>query len=105
MLKNKGYPFRNETRCLFKLLLSQWRAEVWWCPERLLGLYTPYQIQILSSGVWWSLLPDICCLWGYNMTSHSRLQTNGLAKFVDITYILFYTHSPYSLYNESLQWT
>jgi len=65
----------------------------------------PYQIQILSSGVWWSLLPDICCLWGYNMTSHSRLQTNGLAKFVDITYILFYTHSPYSLYNESLQWT
>ena len=41
MLKNKGYPFRNETRCLFKLLLSQWRAEVWWCPERLLGLYTP----------------------------------------------------------------
>jgi len=31
------------------------------------------------------------------MTSYLRLQTNILAKFVNTTCILFYTHSPYSL--------
>jgi len=31
------------------------------------------------------------------MTSYLRLQTNVLAKFVDITCILFYTHFPYLL--------
>jgi len=37
------------------------------------------------------------------MTSYSRLQTTVLAKFVDTTCTLFYTHSPYSLlYNASL---
>jgi len=46
----------------------------------------PYQILVLSSGVgpWWSLLPNIRCLWRHYMTSYSRLQTNILAKFVDI---------------------
>jgi len=31
------------------------------------------------------------------MTSYSRFQTNALAKLVDTTCILFYTHSPHSL--------
>ena len=63
-------------------------------------------ILVLSSGIWWSLLLDICNLWGHNMTSYSRLQTNVLAKFVDTNWILFYTHSPCSfLYNVSLWWT
>jgi len=35
------------------------------------------------------------------VTSYSRLQTSVLAKFVDTTCILFYTHSPYSLYSVS----
>jgi len=52
-------------------------------------LDAPYQILILSSsvGLWWSLLPNIRCLLRHNMTSHSRLQTNVLAKFVDATCI------------------
>jgi len=41
---------------------SQWRAEVWSCPGRLLDWMPPYQILVLSSGVWWSLLLDIRCL-------------------------------------------
>ena len=47
----------------------------------------PYQILVLSSGVWWSLLRDIRCLWRHNMTLFSRSQTNVLAKFVDTTCI------------------
>jgi len=31
------------------------------------------------------------------MTPYSRLQTSILAKFVDTTCMLCYTHSPYSL--------
>jgi len=40
------------------LSCQQWRAEVWWCLGRLLDCMPPYQILILSSGVWWSLLLD-----------------------------------------------
>jgi len=79
------------------LMWWQWRAEVSWCPGRLLVCMPPYQILALSSGLWWSLLLDMHCLWRYNMTSYSCLQTNVLTKFVDTTCILFYTHSPYSL--------
>ena len=42
---------------------------------------------VLNSGEWWSLLLNIRCLRRHNMTSHSRLQTNVLAKFVDTTCI------------------
>ena len=64
----------------FPLLLTQmgygqWRAEVWWCPGRLLPWMPPYQILVLRSGVWWSMLLDIHCLWCHNMTSYSRWQT------------------------------
>jgi len=82
----------------------QWRADVWWCPGRLLDCMPPYHILVLSSGVWWELLLDMRCLLHHTMTSFSRLQTNVLAKFVDTTCILFYTRSPYPLYNVSLQW-
>jgi len=69
-------------------------------------LYAPYQILVLSSGIQWSLLLDIRCLWRHNMTSCSRLRTNVMTKFVDTTCVLFYTHSPYSLlHNVSLWWT
>jgi len=70
-----------------QMQLTQWRAEVWWCPGRLLAWMPPYQILVLSSGIWWSLLLDIHCLWRHNMTSYSHLQTNVLAKFVDTTCI------------------
>ena len=53
---------------------SQWRAEVWWCPGRLLDWMPPYQSLALSSGVWWSSLLEIRCLWCHNMTSYSGLQ-------------------------------
>jgi len=53
---------------------AQWRAEVWWCPGRLLDWMPPYQILVLSSGVWWSLVLDIRCLWRHNVTSYSGLQ-------------------------------
>jgi len=42
----------------------------------------PYQILVLSSGVWWSLLLDIRCLWHHNMRSYSRFQSNVLAKLL-----------------------
>jgi len=64
---------------------TQWRAEVWWCPGWLFDWMLPSRILVLSSGVWWSLLLDIRCLWRHNMTSYSPLQTNVLANFVDAT--------------------
>ena len=70
-------------------VLVQWYAEVWWCPGRLLDWLPPYQILVLSSGVWWSLLLDIRCLWRHNMTPYSRFQANVLAKFLDTTTCIF----------------
>jgi len=69
------------------LLSMQWRAEVWWFPERLLDWMPPYQILVLSSGVWWSLFLAMHCLWRHSMTLYSRLQTNVLPKFVHTTCI------------------
>jgi len=34
----------------------QWRADVWWCPGRLLDWTPPFQILVMSSGAWWLLL-------------------------------------------------
>ena len=39
-------------------------------------LDAPFQILVLSSGVWWSLLLNTRYLWRHDMTSYSRLQTN-----------------------------
>ena len=47
------------------------------------------------SGIWWSFVFGVRCLWRYNWTSYSFFPTNVLAKFVDIICIFFYTHSPY----------
>jgi len=44
--------------------------------------------------VWWSFAFGVRCLWRYNLTSYSCVETNVLAKFVDIIRILFCTHSP-----------
>ena len=60
-----------------------WRAEIWWCPRRLLNWMPFYQIVELNSGVWWILVLDIRCLWPHNTTPYSYLLTNVLAKFVD----------------------
>ena len=68
-----------------------WRSRGLMLPGATSDYMPPYRILVLSSGVWWSLLLDIRCLWRHSMTSYSRLQTNVLAKFVDITCILFYT--------------
>ena len=45
------------------------------------------------SGVWWSFVFCILCLWCHNLTSYSCFQTNVLAKFFDMICIFFYTHS------------
>jgi len=37
-------------------------------------LDAPYQILVLSTGAWWSLLLNIGCVWRHNMTSYSSLQ-------------------------------
>jgi len=47
------------------------------------------------SGIWWSFLFAVRCLWRHNLTSYSCFQSNVLAKFLDIICIFFYIHSPY----------
>ena len=54
---------------------------------------------ISFSGIWWSLVFGVCCLWRHNLTSQSCFQTNVLAKFVDIICIFFYTHYPYFMWH------
>ena len=47
------------------------------------------------SGIWWSFVFGVCCLWRHNLTSYSCFKTNVLAKFFEIICIFFYIHSPY----------
>ena len=47
------------------------------------------------SGIWWSFVFGVRCLWRHNLTSHLCFQTNVLTKFVDALCIFFCTHSPY----------
>ena len=49
----------------------------------------------LFSGIWWSFVFGVRCLWRHNLTSYSCLQTNVLAKFIDIICIFFYIHAPH----------
>ena len=44
--------------------------------------------------IWWLFVFGVRCLWRHNLTSFPCLQTNVLAKFVDIRCIFFYIHSP-----------
>jgi len=69
---------------------NQWCAEVWWGPGRLLDWMPPFQILVMSSGVWWLLLLIFFCLWRHNITSYSRWQTNVLSKFFDTTCIFVF---------------
>ena len=46
------------------------------------------------SGIWWSFVFGERCLWPHNLTSYSWFPSNVLAKFVDITCVFFYIHSP-----------
>ena len=41
------------------------------------------------SGIWWSFVFGVRCLWRHNLMSYLRFQTNVLAKFVDIMCIYF----------------
>jgi len=47
------------------------------------------------SGIWWSFVFCVRCLWRHNLTSYSCFQNNVLAKFVDIMCTLFYIYSLY----------
>ena len=58
----------------------EWRAEVWWCQGQMLDWMPPFEILVLSSAVWWSLLLNIRCLWRHNVTSYSRLQTKRFGE-------------------------
>jgi len=66
---------------------NQWRAEVWWCLGRLLDRMPPYQILVLSSGVWWSLSLDIRCLWRHHTTSSSGSQPTFRRNYWHIMHI------------------
>jgi len=46
------------------------------------------------SGIWWSFVFGVRCLWRHNWTSFSCFQANVFAKFVDTLFIFFCTHSP-----------
>ena len=64
---------------------NQWRAEVWLCPGWPLDFMPLYQIIILSSGVWWSLLLDIRCLWRHNTMSYScHIHTFANSRFGEV---------------------
>ena len=58
------------------------------------GVRRKFSWGVSFSGIWWSFAFGVRCLWRHNLTSYSCFQTNVVAKFVDITGILFYTHSP-----------
>jgi len=45
-------------------------------------------------GIWWSFVYGVRSLRRHKMTSYLCFQTNVFAKFVDITCICVYTHSP-----------
>jgi len=51
------------------------------------------------SGIWWSFVFGVRCLWRQNLKSYSRLQTNVVAKLIDIICIFFYTHFAYFMYH------
>ena len=51
------------------------------------------------SGIWWSFLFGVRCLWRHNLSSYSYFQINVLAMFFDIISILFYIHSPYFMWH------
>jgi len=50
------------------------------------------------TGVWWSFVFGVRCLWRHNLTSYSCFQ----AKFVDRIGLFFFTHSPYFCKNQAL---
>jgi len=56
---NYSIVYVDNTHSLFYYL--QRRAEVWWGPRRPLDCMPLYQILVLSSDVWWSLLLVIGC--------------------------------------------
>jgi len=53
------------------------------------------------SGIWWSFVFAVSCLWHHNLTSYSCFQTNLLAKFVAII-CYFSTSTPLILYVNAL---
>jgi len=62
---------------------------------RFSGVRRKFSWGVSFSGIWWSFVFGVRCLWRHNLTSYSCFQTNVLAKFVDIIGIFFYTRSLY----------
>jgi len=54
---------------MFVVVAASGVPEAWWCPGWLFDCMPLYPILVLGSGVWWSLLLDIHCLWRYNVIS------------------------------------
>ena len=51
------------------------------------------------SGIWWSSVFGVCCLWRHNLTSYSCFQTNVLAKCVNTICIFVCARSLYFMCN------
>jgi len=73
---------RLDTRVTQKNGHQQWRTQ-----KIVMGV-------VSHSGIWWSFLFGVPCLWRHNLTSYWCFQTNVFAKFVDTICMFFYTHSP-----------
>ena len=60
-----------------------------------IGVRRKFSRGVSISGIWWSFVFGVRCLWRHNLTSYSCFQTNVLAMFVDTICIFFYTPSLY----------
>jgi len=58
-----------------------------------------FRVGVSFRGIWWSFVSGVRSLWRHNLKSYSCFQTNVVAKFVDIIYIFFCTHSPYFMFH------
>ena len=58
------------------------------------GVRRKFSLGGLFSGLWWSFAFGVRCLWRHNLKSYSVSQTNVLAKFVYIIFMLFYDTHP-----------
>jgi len=82
----------------FKALTSLWWSFQTGCETTICGAVANtenFHGEISFSGIWWSVVFGVRCLWRHDLTSY--FQAIVLAKIVDIICIFFYTytHSPY----------
>jgi len=58
------------------------------------GVRRKFSWGVSFSGIWWSFIFGVRCLWRHNLMPYPCFQTNVLVKFVDIICIFVYMSSP-----------